>query len=381
MFGMTGDDALSVARSYTRKQIAENKLNLVRFAYKDIGLKTREMHVDGRYVYIGCFGGILLKMDVGIESTPTIEWQVTLDAINNINGITCDDNYLYVVDRDPKAWDSRTEGATIGHLYVINKADGKIVNTVVLNGKGAGITLYDHYALVSMQIYGWAIYDIADVNNIALKYEYLQSDYNKGEFQKINVYTLNSKPFMFVAGFDHGLTVWNISDVTAPIKSFEFDLKALNLKEYGGKREQCFDMVKVGFSLYMPIAPMSAYLTDTTLRRGIIRLDLSNMSKMSKGEFEYYPIGDWAQAYGESDTNPNAIVSIGNTLLVNNAGLGLAQFTINDDYSCQYVKTIKVTNNGVVRPMVYTDDGRLLIAPDNSKGTDRIFAIYRPVGA
>lgn len=360
----------------------ENKFNLIRFLYTDIGLKSRELHVDGRYLYVGCFGGQLLKMDVGIESNPTVEWQITLDATNNINGIACDEKYLYVCDRDPAAWSNRTDGTTIGHLYVLDKSDGSIINTVELSGKGTGIALYDHYAIVSMQIYGWAIYDIADTENITAVYEYLQTDYNKGEFQKCKVITLSNKPYLFISGFDHGLTVWDISTITAPTKVHEFDLKALNIAEYGGKREQCFDMVKVDNYLYMPIAPLSAYLTDTTIRRGIIRLDLSDMTKMDNNEFEYYSIelNDWAVNYGESDTNPNAIVRMGNILLINNAGLGLGMYLINDDYGLNYLKTVKVTTDGVVRPMVATDDGRLVIAPDNSKGKDRVVAIYRPQG-
>lgn len=362
------------------KIVKNENISLMKFAKHNIFSTMRDMCVDGSDVYFGGFDGILRKVDFSVESNPKTTWTVTLDTINNINGIACDGNYLYVVDRDPKPWNIRTEGSTIGHLYVLNKEDGSIVNSVELSGKGSAITLYGNYAIVSLQIYGFAIYNISNINSIIKVFEHLQTDYNQGEFQKNKVITLGGKPYIFFASFDHGLSVWDISTISTPTKVHKLDLKALNIAEYGGKREQCFDLVKVDNYLYMPIAPMSAYLTDKTYRRGVIRIDLSDLAKMDNDEFEYYPIAleDWALASGESDTTPNAIAHMDSVIAINNARLGLALFKLNDDYSLTYIKSVKVLDGGNIRPMKYTEDGRLIMGSDNSKvSRSRLAEIYR----
>lgn len=366
---------------------------------------NRAILSDGRYCYIGTRGGHLLKYDFmnvneDITNEPVTLWDVVLNSKNTITGIDAKGKYLIVCDRDITSWDGIAQYTEIGHLYVVDSTDGNIISTTLLNNKGCGVHVYkDKYVIVSLQIYGWAIYDISDLSSPILKKEITnQNLWNKnkafykglgevsykniGEYQRIVIFSQDGVDWVVFSGFGTGVFFWDITNIddleSDTLYSHRFDLKRKNIAEYETTAEQIFDIVYDNGFIYGTIAPTiknAAY--DITRRRGIFRIDLSDWESIDNNVFEYFPlpIDEWSLYYGEGDLQPNMLCIVGDCIVTNNGQRGIVIYS-KSDTSCEFYKSIETGKDGIVRPISATKTGKCYFAMDNSSGGDRVVGVF-----
>lgn len=333
----------------------------IRQSYYPINITSRELAVDGRYVYVTnaySSKSTLYKIDYSVECDPQIVAKYE-DMTSGMlpNGMAIDDDYIYVCDRNPESYITNTRDYT-GKLYVLNKSDLTEVKVIDLPWKACKIGIYKDYMYIALQMYGFVVYDISDKTNPTLIYTHT-CELGKDEYQEWEFFTQGSKDYAIISGFGMGFDIWDITTPSAPTKAYEF-----SIHKHMGLATQCMGLALDYPKLYVTISSENGENNyNHNIPKGILKFDISDLSIFEQDEipFVYGELPEYARGLynGVGDSHPNAIVKIGTYLVANIEEKGLGVW---NSETMKFIDTISVKDREVfVRPIRYAKDGRLFV--------------------
>lgn len=250
-----------------------------------------------------------------------------------------------------------------GKILILNKQDLSIEKTMNLNLKGTGIKAYKNRLVVNF-LNGFNVYDITNPTDPQLKFTHRPSHFK--EYQGLDIYESNGQIYAILMNYNYGVTIVNITNLNniQIIKEDDFsdfvasDGYPLKWKSY------TWDVI---------VDYPYAYITNATLhtslgiseedRRGIVAVNLSNVSKLEKKLFEI-PKEIYSSFSG--DPAPTSISKFKSWLLINNAEKGICIFKILNEGTLNYEKSVTISPNSRVS-FVKATSGNQIFVGDGSK--------------
>lgn len=331
---------------------------------------------EGRYVYIASYGNIY-KVDFGIESSPVEEVKINLNNKMSATGIAIKGQYIYACYRDGSAGTSRNEDIPAGILYVFRKSDLSIVKEIMLDWKPTRVIIHNNLMIVNMQLKGWNMYDITNLQSPSLIYSYRSEN---EEYQGGTFCEHNERLYYIAGGFGYGLYIYDVTDASVPEKAAEFKFSWYSELN---KNVHCYDVVADYPYVYTTVA--STYSKDLLTEkdiRGILKLDISDMSLFTADTANLIPYTitqiadeDKAAVNPGGDVMPTKMTRYKDYLLTNTGRNGIAVFDISKDEPI-YQRFVQTSKEGIPFTLSTSDDERIIISESMK---EKYVHILRPI--
>lgn len=256
-----------------------------------------------------------------------------------------------------------------GKLVILNKNDLSVVDTYNLDLKGTELHVNGNVLIMSL-LKGFNIYDISNPESPRLTFAYRYPGYK--ECQGVDTYSANGHLYAFICNYSLGFTIVDITDVYNPsivaINEEDVVYNGINLK---GKSYN-FDVVVDYPYAYLTHCSSKPYIGTDLDYRGVITVDLTSLAN-AKTVLSTAPMSELYNKMG-GDHCPISIDRYGNTLYIDNGGMGLLSFDISKKSSPVFIRAIPTGENSQTGTIRTTDDGRIFVSEN---GNECAIKLYR----
>lgn len=257
-----------------------------------------------------------------------------------------------------------------GKVYILNKSDLSIVNTINLDYRVTGLAIENKTLIVS-GLYNIKFYDISNPTNPQLLHTY-QPSFDR-DMQGITTYHYGGRSYALICCYYTGFMIWDITDKNNITLVCDEDFSDIMYKGLTIKNKlNCFSCVVNYPYAYLTISPIPSYVSSYKEAAGLLTLNLSDLSNISK-KLILIPSTDLA-TNTSGDPTPTRIAKYENTLFLNNRDKGIAIFDIVNNEPI-YKKSFKVGNS--INPITIAPDGRLFTGDDGNVGNNKNLYLIR----
>lgn len=258
-----------------------------------------------------------------------------------------------------------------GKVYILDKTDLSIKNTINLDYRATGIAIKNNILIVS-GLYNVKFYDIS----IPLKPRHLytyQPTFER-DMQDVCTYDYGGHSYAIVCCYSSGFMIWDITnrDNIKLICDEDFKDIIINGLYIKGKLN-CFSCVVDYPYVYMTLSPLPAYASRFKTLSGIMVLNIQDISNITR-EFVFIPVSDITNTNAISgDPAPIKIAKYNNTLYLNNREKGISIFDTNNHIPV-YRQSLKIGNS--IYPITIAPDGRMFLGDDrNFEGEKNLYLL------
>lgn len=303
----------------------------------------------------------LEKSPIPVQEFNTVSVGLSTDQSNT--ELLIDDFYFNESDIDKVSYVN-------GKVHILNKSDLSIINTINLDYRVTGLAIENQIMVVS-GLYNIKFYDISTPSKPKLLYTY-QPPFDR-DMQGITTYHYGGRSYALVCCYYTGFMIWDITDknnihIACDEDFSDIMYKGLTIK----KKLNCFSSVIQYPYAYLTISPIPAYATSYKEAAGLLKLNISDLSNISK-ELFFIPTTDITNNTS-GDPSPTRIAKYGNTLFLNNRDNGIAIFDLVNDKPT-YRENFKVGNS--INPITIAPDGRLFTGDDGNVGLEKNLYLIR----
>lgn len=248
-----------------------------------------------------------------------------------------------------------------GALSIYRKSDMELIDTYNLEIRCNSMAIYDKLLCVSC-LRGVNFYDISTPSTPKLIHAFRKDKW--WEAQGCDIYVADGKVYLFVTCYIFGNAIFDITDINniRLIKEISFS----DVGDYAKKNKNySFDVVVDYPFAYCTFCVARLYQDTECDHRGVLTVDISDLEN-PRSLLEEYPSIYYPKTITDGDTKPCQITKCGNDLFMNNGIMGISHFKIQDNGIPSFVGCHQINDKSCVMSVKGMNDDILFVGDARS---------------